>query len=148
MKEYIIRISVACVLLVILITGFALATTTNVDCLSNEMLAWGFRRSSNHEQPVLDSKSLKVLKEFNGYSMGCKESNKVYLTFDSGYEAGYTDKILDILKDNNVTATFFITAHYLNTAEDLVMKMIKNGNIVGNQLPPSQMYQILKNDES
>ncbi len=132
MKEYIIRISVACALLVVLITGFALATTTNADILSNDMLAWGFRRSKNHEQPVLDSQSLKVLNEYNGYSMGNKESKKVYLTFDSGYEAGYTDKILEILKANDVTATFFITAHYLNTAQDLVMKMIKNGNTVGN----------------
>lgn len=142
MKEYIIRISVVCSLLIILIAGFALATTTNADTLSNDMLAWGFRRSKNHEQPVLDTQSLKVLKEFNGLAMGNNDSRKVYLTFDSGYEAGYTDKILDILKDNNVTATFFITAHYLNTAEELVMKMIKNGNTVGNQLPPSQMYQI------
>ena len=132
MKEYIIRIAVACGLMVILVYGFALATTTNADVLSNDMLAWGFRRSKNHEQPFLDVQSLKVLKEFNGYSMGSKDSKKVYLTFDSGYEAGYTDKILDVLKENHVTATFFITAHYLNTAQDLVMKMIKNGNTVGN----------------
>ena len=132
MKEYCIRISVACFLLVVLVAGFALATTMSTDSLSNEMLAWGFRRSKNYEQPVLDIQSLKVLNEFNGYGMGNKESKKVYLTFDSGYEAGYTDKILDILKENNVTATFFITAHYLNTAQDLVMKMIKNGNTVGN----------------
>ncbi len=132
MKEYIVRISVVCCLLVVLVAGFALATTTNADSLSNEKLAWGFRRGKNNEQPVLDVESLKTLQEYNGYSMGNKDSKKVYITFDAGYEAGYTEKILETLKKNNVTATFFITAHYLNTAEDLVMKMIKNGNIVGN----------------
>lgn len=68
----------------------------------------------------------------SGIAIGNKDSNKIYLTFDSGYEAGYTEKILETLKKNNVTATFFITAHYLNTAEDLVMQMIKDGHTVGN----------------
>lgn len=147
MKEYIIRISVVCCLLIVLVAGFALATTTNVDALSNDMLAWGFRRSKNHEQPVLDVQSLNVLKQFNGYSMGNKDSKKVYLTFDAGYEAGYTDKILDVLKDNDVTATFFITAHYLNTAEELVMKMIKNGNTVGNHTVNHKCLINLNDDE-
>ncbi len=144
MKEYIIRVSVACAMLIVLVAGFTLATTTNVeaDALSNELLKWGFRRGKNYDQPTLDSKSLKTLKEFNGLSMGNKESKKVYLTFDSGYEAGYTEKILEILKANDVTATFFITAHYLNTAEDLVMKMIKNGNTVGNHTPKYLMSGI------
>ena len=48
--------------------------------------------------------------------MGNKNSKYVYLTFDNGYEAGYTPKILAVLKENQVPATFFITAHYLNTA--------------------------------
>ena len=41
----------------------------------------------------------------------------------------------EILKNNNVKATFFITAHYLNTREDLVKKMIDEGHIVGNHTP-------------
>ena len=56
----------------------------------------------------------------------------IYLKFDEGYEAGYTPKILDVLKQNNVKATFFITAHYLNTQSDLVKQMIDEGHIVGN----------------
>jgi len=146
MKEYIIRISIACALMVVLIAGFSLAST-NTDSLSNEMLAWGFRRSKDHQPPILDGKSQKVLKEYNGYSIGNKDSKKVYLTFDSGYEAGYTDKILDVLKENNVKATFFITAHYLNTAEELVMKMIKNGNTVGNHTVNHKCLVNLSDDE-
>jgi len=62
--------------------------------------------------------------------MGNSEKKYVYLTFDNGYEAGYTAKILDALKENEVKATFFITAHYLNTAGDLVQRMIEEGHIV------------------
>jgi len=74
--------------------------------------------------------------------MGNPEDKYVYLTFDNGYEAGYTAKILDILKENNVKAAFFITGHYLNTASDLVERMINEGHIVGNQFPTMVMYHI------
>ena len=56
----------------------------------------------------------------------------IYLTFDSGYEAGNMGTILDTLKENNVKATFFITSHYLNTASEYVERMINEGHIVGN----------------
>lgn len=56
--------------------------------------------------------------------MGNSSKKYVYLTFDEGYEAGYTEKILDSLKEENVKATFFITAHYVNTASDIVQRMI------------------------
>ena len=49
-----------------------------------------------------------------------------------GYEAGYTEKILEVLKQNNVKATFFITAHYVNTQPELVKRMIDEGHIIGN----------------
>ncbi len=48
--------------------------------------------------------------------MGNSEKKYAYLTFDEGYEAGYTAKILDTLKEEKVQATFFITAHYANTS--------------------------------
>ncbi len=60
------------------------------------------------------------------------KKNMYIWPFDAGYEGGYTEKILEVLKSNNVTATFFITGHYLNTSSDLVKKMIDSGNIVGN----------------
>lgn len=56
--------------------------------------------------------------------MGNPSKKYVYLTFDEGYEAGYTEKILDSLKEESVKATFFITAHYVNTASDIVQRMI------------------------
>ena len=47
-------------------------------------------------------------------------------------EAGYTEKILDALKENDVKATFFITGHYLNTAGEIVQRMVEEGHVVGN----------------
>ena len=62
--------------------------------------------------------------------MGNNEKKYVYLTFDEGYEAGYTEKILDALKKENVSATFFVTAHYINTASDIVQRMIDEGHTI------------------
>ena len=113
-------------------TSFNNSVETSSTVLSNKKIGWGIKRAENHEQPDLGSSNLKLLQEYNGIAMGNNEDKFVYLTFDNGYEAGYTSKLLDILKENNVKAAFFITAHYLNTAPDLVQRMIDEGHIVGN----------------
>jgi len=105
---------------------------TSSHVLSNKKIGWGIKRAENHEQPDLGSSNLKLLKEYDGIAMGNSEDKYVYLTFDNGYEAGYTSKLLDTLKENNVKATFFITAHYFNTEPELVERMINEGHIVGN----------------
>lgn len=89
--------------------------TSSGEVLSNKKIGWGIKRNDNHEQPDLGSKNRKLIDENSDIAMGNKEDKYVYLTFDEGYEAGYTAKILDTLKANDVKAAFFITGHYLNT---------------------------------
>lgn len=127
MKDKIIKFWYIVFLIVVILAQYSLA---GQDGINKDKYAWGFRRGENHEQPALDSKPLKILKQYDGMAMGSKESKKIYLTFDAGYEAGYTGKILETLNKTNVKATFFITAHYLNTAEDLVKQMVKEGHDV------------------
>ncbi len=103
---------------------------TNTQEVSNKKIGWGIKRGNNHEQPDLGAKNIKLLNENNGIALGNKESKKIYLTFDEGYEAGYTKQILEVLKNENVKATFFITAHYVNTQPELVEQMIKENHIV------------------
>ena len=76
--------------------------------------------------------------------MGNANDKYVYLTFDEGYEAGYTPRILQVLKDNNVKACFFLTAHFVNTQTDLVKQMIQEGHTIGNHTPKSLMSDNLK----
>lgn len=106
--------------------------TTNSNQISNKKIGWGIKRNDNHDQPDVGKENRQVLESNNGICLGNANKKNIYLTFDEGYEAGYTEKILEVLKENNVKATFFITAHYLNTHEDLVRKMIQEGHIVGN----------------
>ena len=145
MKDKIISHSIAIGILMICLLQFALYS--QADSLSNELLAWGFRRGENHNQPVLDVKSKTVIDDYSGISLGDSESNKVYLTFDCGYEAGYTEKILDVLEENDIKGAFFITAHYLNTADDIVKRMIEEGHIVGNHTVNHKCLPELSNEE-
>lgn len=62
-----------------------------------------------------------------------KENNQdFYLTFDEGYENGYTAKILDVLKEKKVPAVFFVTYDYAKRNPDLIKRMIAEGHVVGN----------------
>ena len=108
---------------------------TNAEIVSNKKIGWGIKRNDNHEQPDVGATNRKILEANNGICLGNKEKKYIYLTFDEGYEAGYTTKILETLKNNDVKATFFITAHYVNTQEELVKQMIEEGHIVGNHTP-------------
>ena len=57
---------------------------------------------------------------------------RIRLTFDQGYENGYTEKILDTLKEKKVQAIFFLVQDYAERNPDLVKRMIKDGHIIGN----------------
>lgn len=62
-----------------------------------------------------------------------KENEKViYLTFDEGYENGYTGAILDTLKEKGVKAVFFVTMDYVKREPELVKRIIAEGHVLGN----------------
>jgi peptidoglycan-N-acetylmuramic acid deacetylase len=102
------------------------------DNFSNEKYGWGLKRNSNHLQPEMPSYIADGLEKYDAYWVGSPDEKVVYLTFDEGYENGYTPKILDALKANNVKAAFFVTGHYLESQPELVKRMVDEGHIVGN----------------
>ena len=120
---------------------------TNSNTISNKKIGWGIKRSNNHEQPDLGSTNKKIIDSYEGIAIGNKNSKQVYLTFDNGYEAGYTPKILAVLKENQVPATFFITAHYLNTEPELVKQMIDEGHTIGNHTVNHKSMPDLTNEQ-
>ena len=60
------------------------------------------------------------------------DENRIILTFDQGYENGFTSKILDTLKEKNVQAIFFLTGDYARKEPELIKRMINEGHILGN----------------
>ena len=99
---------------------------------STKVLRWGILRKKDNQTPAADPGAPELLKEYGSIYIGDTSKKIVYLTFDEGYENGYTSKILDTLRDNNARAVFFITGPYLKEHGDLVERMVKEGHIVGN----------------
>lgn len=75
---------------------------------------------------------LELLKKYSGYYLGDTTKKIIYLTFDEGYENGYSSKILDSLKANNVKAAFFVTTDYIKRNPDLIKRMVAEGHLVCN----------------
>lgn len=64
--------------------------------------------------------------------IGEAAKKRLWLTFDEGYENGYTARILDTLKAKNVRAVFFVTYDYASKNPGLIKRMIDEGHTVGN----------------
>ncbi len=100
--------------------------------LDTARYGWGYTVNSTHTTPVIPSKINNWLKQYNGYYVGNTSTKVVYLTFDEGYENGYTPAILDTLKKHNVHACFFVTQSYITKNPALIMRMVNEGHIVAN----------------
>lgn len=118
--------------------------------LSNTRHGWGIKPNQEHRQPEMPQAINTLLARYDAYWLGDPAEKVLYLTFDEGYENGYTPKILDILKENDVKAAFFVTGHYIKSQPELVQRMAKEGHIVGNHtdthpsLPDISEEQIAK----
>lgn len=92
---------------------------------------WGLSFGESGTQPVGNA-SPEDLAWYDAYFMGDDSEKVIYLTFDCGYENGNTEPILDALKKHDARATFFVVGHFLETAPDLVKRMVEEGHMVGN----------------
>ena len=92
---------------------------------------WGLSFRENGKTPVGNA-TAEFLKQYNAHYVGDETKKVIYLTFDAGYENGYTPAILDALKKHNVKAAFFVVGNYIQTAPELVKRMVDEGHIVGN----------------
>tara|TARA_B100001758_G_scaffold159040_1_gene137084 strand:+ start:238 stop:843 length:606 start_codon:yes stop_codon:yes gene_type:complete len=61
-----------------------------------------------------------------------KKSNAVFLTFDDGPTNRYTEKILAVLKQHNVSATFFCVGENVRKRPSFYSEIINQGHSVGN----------------
>lgn len=95
--------------------------------------SFGVAKNGKAHQTSLNHQANFDSKNYNALTVDTITEEKVlYLTFDCGYEAGYTSTILDILKEKNVQATFFCTLHMIKSRPELIARMIEEGHIVAN----------------
>ncbi len=76
--------------------------------------------------------TVELIRKYGGIYRQNEEEKVIYLTFDCGYENGWTDPILNVLKEKNAPGIFFVTGQYVDTAGDQIRRMIDEGHIIGN----------------
>ena len=92
---------------------------------------WGLSFRAEGQQPE-GNVSAGELRQWDAYYVGDPAEKVIYLTFDAGYENGCTAAILDALKKHSAPACFFVVGNYIDTAPELVLRMVQEGHIVGN----------------
>ena len=104
-----------------------------MSALPNDTIPWGYVTDDRDEfnRPNGCLYYQRLYGKYNATFIR-ENTNVIYLTMDEGYEGGYTPKILDVLKEKNVKATFFCTYDFIKKNPDLVERMIKEGHVVGN----------------
>lgn len=92
---------------------------------------WGLSFPNEGQSPTGNA-TVEELAQYNAYYLGDTSKKVIYLTFDCGYENGYTETILDVLKKHDAPAAFFVVGNMIETAPDIVRRMASEGHIVGN----------------
>ena len=107
------------------------APSGSLASLDNKGSGWGFVKVKG-SKPEISQKIQDLFKKYDTYYMDPSEQKVLYLTFDEGYENGYTAQILDTLKKCDVPAAFFVTGSYFDRQPELMDRIVNEGHIVGN----------------
>ena len=92
---------------------------------------WGLSFQEEGKMPSAPA-SAETLSAYDAAFCDPDGGKTLYLTFDAGYENGYTAQILDVLKQHKVPAAFFLVGNFLDTQPELVRRMAEEGHTVGN----------------
>ncbi len=114
------------------IREFNVGDPENTKGLNNTAKDHSFGVSKNEVPNSISIENQKYYSQYGALTLNTSGEKVIYLTFDCGYENGYTKMILDTLLEKQVPAAFFVTLPYLKSSPELAARMIKEGHIVGN----------------
>ncbi len=104
----------------------------NIGEVSNKEYSWWIYLNKENKPSTIDPGIARIISPYNAVFIGNTDDKSIYLTFDEGYENGYTASILDTLKKHDVKAVFFITGFYFDKNPELVDRMVNEGHVLGN----------------
>ena len=107
------------------------ALVTALSGTGSEIVNWGLSYHHDGTAPTVSAWGAELLQKYDGMYLGDTGQKQVYLTFDLGYEAGYTAEVLDLLKAYQIKGLFFLCGNYLQQTE-LVTRMQNEGHQLGN----------------
>ena len=128
----------------------ALATPFDLTGLETERLGWGQGKQVNEQnQPIGAVTYQEKYGQWGGVFLAPEaETPTIYLTFDFGYETGYSAAILDTLKEKNAPATFFVVGSYAKNNAETVERMLAEGHTVGSHSATHKDMTALSDEEA
>lgn len=81
---------------------------------------------------ITDAEYLSFPRPYAVEKMGGEGDKQIVLTFDDGPDPRYTQPLLDLLKRENIHATFFVVGRQVVKHPDLVRRELAEGHLVGN----------------
>ena len=130
-KQHIIAAAAVLFALAMIPVGANRLQADAVQAVAGADTNWGLSFQKEGETPVGNA-SAEYLAQYDAWYAGDASEKTIYLTFDAGYEAGYTASILDTLAKHQVKAAFFVVGNYLETSPELVRRMAEEGHTVAN----------------
>ena len=123
--------TIAIAVSMILFLSFSIAAFGEADAKS-----WYCVRNKDHRQPLVGP-DLSFAESLGAYYIDHKHGDNdtekvIYLTFDAGYENGNVERILDVMKDKNVTGAFFVLENLIIKNTELVVRMADEGHLICN----------------
>jgi peptidoglycan-N-acetylmuramic acid deacetylase len=128
-KNILAAIICCAILITLTVVSTNLFGTRSITTSANTNWGLSFRQPGKAPE---GNASAEYLKQYDAYYVGSSDKKVIFLTFDAGFENGFTPKILDVLKKHNVKASFFLVGNYLEKNPELVKRMVDEGHIVGN----------------
>lgn len=118
---------------VLTVSAYAQSEYARYEEYDNRKIAYGMGNDTDSENRPLGAVSAQSqYGDMGALFIGNDAYKRIWLTFDEGYENGYTSKILDTLKEKNIRAVFFVTYDYCEKNPELIRRMIDEGHTVGN----------------
>lgn len=128
-RRHLLSAVAVCAAIAVGVVGLSLSRPVPAVTAAAENWGLSFRQEGT---PPVGNATAADLAAYHAYYVGDTTQKRIYLTFDAGYENGYTPAILDTLKAQEVPAAFFVVGHYLESAPDLVRRMVAEGHTVAN----------------
>jgi peptidoglycan-N-acetylmuramic acid deacetylase len=93
--------------------------------------SWGIHFPKDGGRPQANA-TAEHMAQFDAYFVGSENDKVLYLTFDAGYENGFTEGMLDVLKKHEAPAAFFLVGTYIRNNAELVTRMVDEGHVIAN----------------
>lgn len=128
---------------------------------SNKAEGWGIGKNTEHKQPTAwgydDKYKFDEVGAWYVDKNASEEDKVIYLTFNCGYEVGYTPGFLEVLKKHDVKASWFVLEEYIRQCPEEIRWLMENGHLVGSHSayhlnygtssPEAVIKDMLKNEQ-